>query len=241
MLILSIETSTPRSSVALAEQDRVVAGASLNRSQRHSEFVAPAIDFCLRQAGAQVGDVTGVTVGIGPGLFTGLRVGIAVARGFASARRLPIVGLSGLDVLAFRMRHARRLVCAAVDARRGEIFWAFYRCSPGGVQRATEPRSGTAQKLAAEIEGSGEECLVIGDGATRYRDIFASTEATIVGPAWPDAGMLAELAAPRFEREETQRPEEIQPLYLRHADARIGWEVRGRMRGGTAPDAPTRR
>jgi hypothetical protein len=43
---------------------------------------------------------------------------------------------------------------------------------------------------------------------------------------------LAALAVPRFVREETQRPDEVTPLYLREADARIGWEQRGRLRGG---------
>jgi tRNA threonylcarbamoyladenosine biosynthesis protein TsaB len=58
----------------------------------------------------------------------------------------------------------------------------------------------------------------------------------LAGPdlAWPDAAVLAELAVPRFEREETQAPGDLQPIYLRQADARIGWETRGRLRGGAA-------
>lgn len=234
MLVLSVETSTPRSSVALATGERVVASAALAVAQRHGEFVAPAIRFCLDQAGAGVGDVTGTAVGIGPGLYTGLRVGLTTVRTFAAARRLPVVGLCGLDVLAFQFRHARRLVCAAIDARRGELFWAFYRSSPGGVQRATELRIGSPQRLAGELEGAGEECLVVGDGGNRYHDVLDLDDVTVADPAWPDAADLAELAIPRFVREETVRPHELEPLYLRHADARIGWDVRGRVRGGTA-------
>lgn len=236
MLILGIESSTPRSSVALADAEQVVAAASLAVPQRHGEFLAPAIAFCLEQAGATTDDVTGVAVGLGPGLYTGLRVGIATAQSFAIARHLPVVGLSGLDVLAFQARHVRRLLCATIDARRGELFWAFYRCVPGGVQRQTDLRVGPPDALAGEIEAVGEECLVIGDGGVRHRDRFEEVDAEVAGieTAWPDAGDLVELALPRFEREETCRAAELQPLYLRKADARIGWQTRGRFRGGLA-------
>lgn len=234
MLVLSIETSTPRSSVCLARPEGPVAAASLGVGQRHGEFVAPAIDFCVRQTGLDIEAINGVAVGIGPGLYTGLRAGIAMARSFAAARRLPVVGLCGLDVLAFGVRHVRRLICAAIDARRGELFWAFYRFAPGGVQRTSELRLGTPQKLAAEIEGAGEECLVVGDGPVRYPEVLASEDTTLGGleTAWPDAAHLAELAIPRFLREETLRPDELEPVYLRIADTRIGWERRGRILGG---------
>lgn len=234
MLILGIDSSTRRSSVALANAEEVVASASLAVPQRHGEFLAPAIAFCLAQVGASAQDVTGVTVGLGPGLYTGLRVGIATAQSFASARGLPMVGLSGLDVLAFQARHVRRLLCAALDARRGELFWAFYRCSPGGVQRQGDLTVGSPDALAAQIEGAGEECLVVGDAGVRHRERLEAVDAELAGieTAWPDASDLVELAVPRFQREETDQPGTLRALYLRTADARIGWETRGRLRGG---------
>lgn len=234
MLLLGIETSTPRSSVALADADRVVASAALGVDRRHGEFLAPAIEFCLRQSGRTVEDVTGVAVGLGPGLYTGLRIGIATAQAFASARNLPVVGMVGLDVLAFQARHVRRLVCAVLDARRNELFWAFYRSVPGGVQRLTDLRVGSPDRLVGEIEGAGEECLVIGDGALRHRERLNGVDAEVsgTGAAWPDAADLIGLALPRFVREETVRPQELQAVYLRQADARIGWQTRGRMAGG---------
>jgi len=237
MLILGLETSTLRSSVALVQRDRVVASASLGVARRHGEFVAPAIRFCLDQAGVGADRITGVAVGVGPGLFTGLRVGIATAQSFAAARQLPTVGLSGLDVLAFRERYVDRPICAVIDARRGELFWAFYRSAPGGVQRQAPMQVGTIDTLVAELTAHADgDHLVVGDGALAHRDRLEHAEATVAGPdvAWPDAADLAELSAPRFEREQTDRPDDLRPIYLRDADARIGWETRGRLRGGTA-------
>lgn len=235
MLILAVETSTSRSSVALVAHDGVVAGASLGVPRRHGEFVAPAIEFCLRQAGSTIADVTGVAVGLGPGLYTGLRVGIATAQSFAMARSLPMVGLCGLDVLAFQVRHVRRPVVVTLDARRGELYWAVYRPAPGGVQREGDLRLGRVDELSAELESLGEECLVIGEGAMRHREEFEGlhlVDLAVDGRGQPDAADLGTLAVPRFVREETSRAGTLAPLYLRQADARIGWEQRGRLRGG---------
>lgn len=236
MLVLGLETSTGQSSVALVGPDGVVAAASLGVARRHGEFLAPAIRFCLAQAGVGVDRVTGVAVGLGPGLYTGLRVGIATAQAFSAARDLPVVGLSGLDVLAFQVRHVRRLICAVIDARRGELFWALYRPVPGGVQRETDLRVGTPAELAAELQAASEDCVVIGDGLTRARDDLRQVgiEVQDTFDAQPDAADLAALAVPRFEREETTRPTDLLPIYLRQADAKIGWETRGRLQGGEA-------
>lgn len=235
MLVLGVETSTSRSSIALVDGDQVIASASLGIDRRHGEFIAPAIDFCLRQAGATAARLTGVAVGLGPGLYTGLRVGIATAQTIAMACRLPAVGLSGLDVLAFQARHTARPICAVIDAKRRELFWAFYRSSPGGVQRQGDLQVGSLATLEADIAAQGEDVLVVGEGALVHRDRLEALDATVSGPehAWPDAAILAELAVPRFVREDTQPPGELQPIYLRGADAKIGWATRGRLRGGT--------
>ena len=94
MLLLAVETSTARSSVALATRDGVLAAAELGRDRRHGEFVSPAIAELLHHAGATVGDLTHVAAGIGPGLYTGLRVGLVTAATIAATRDLPCVAVA---------------------------------------------------------------------------------------------------------------------------------------------------
>ncbi|MPZ72351.1 MAG: tRNA (adenosine(37)-N6)-threonylcarbamoyltransferase complex dimerization subunit type 1 TsaB [Nitriliruptorales bacterium] len=241
MLVLGIETCTPSSSVCLANENGLLAGAALGRGNAHGEFVVPAIDFCLRQARLPMDAVAGIAVSLGPGLFTGMRVGIATAQMLGHARRLPVVGLNSLDLLAFPVRHARRMVCSVLDAKRGELFWAFYRSAPGGVQRVTEFRVGPPPKLAGEIEAVRDDVLCIGDGALAQRALVESTGAEVGSSsmAYPTAQSLVELALPRFIREETQRPEDLRPIYIRKADARINWQNRGALHGGRSA-APAR-
>ena len=236
MLLLALDTSTSHSSVALCDRAKPLATASLGLPRRHGEYLAPAIRFCLSQADRAAADITGVVVGRGPGLYTGLRVGLITARTFAATRRLPLVGVSGLDVLAHQARHADRTIAAVIDARRREVFWALYAPVPGGMTRLTEPAVGPASHVANEIAGRGGSVLAVGDGALEWSDTLVDAGAEIgdVDLAAPKAEHMAALSVARFEREETQRPDEVTPLYLRDADARIGWEQRGRLRGGAA-------
>jgi tRNA threonylcarbamoyladenosine biosynthesis protein TsaB len=238
VLVLGLETTTPQSSVCLANDRGIVATASLARGQAHGEFLAPAIAFCLERAELTMRDLNGIAVSLGPGLYTGMRVGIATAQTLAHARRLPVVGLASLDLLAFGVSHVRRLICSVIDARRGELFWAFYRSAPGGVQRTAEFRVGPASKLAGELEANPGDVLAVGDGALANRALLESTGTEIASPlfAHPSAAALCELALPRFVREETQRAEDLRPVYLRRPDARIGWKQRGALRGGKASE-----
>jgi len=229
MNVLGIETATAVSSVAIGGERGIVASASLARGKGHAEFVAPAVKQIARDAGIELRSLTGVAVGLGPGLFTGMRVGVATAKTMAQALRLPIVGIPSLDVLAYGVRHSSRLICAAIDARRGEVFAAFYRQVPGGIQRLSDYRAWPPDQLAAEVESRSQDTLFVGDGALLYKDRLphARSEYASYAHAFPTAGALVELSLPRFVREDNDALLELEPLYVRKTDAEIAWEKRG--------------
>lgn len=248
MLVLGLETATAQSGVCLATEQGLVAEAALGAPSRgrggrgpaHGEFLHPAIEFCLTQARVGVGAVSGVAVDLGPGLYTGMRVGLAAAQALAHVRQLPVVGLPSLDLLAFGARQAPGLVASVLDARRGELFWALYRAD-GGPQRLTEMQVGPSSKLAGELESVHEPVLCVGDGAVAHRDELEAAGAHVDGSpagARPDARSLVELALPRFLRADTQRPEDLRPVYLRQVDARINWRNRGALYGGEGAAHP---
>lgn len=207
----------------------MLASFHVARGRRHAETLAPAIEFTCRQAGVALREVSVVAVDVGPGLFTGLRVGVATAKALAMGLRVPMIGLSSLDLLAFGVRQTSRLIVTAIDARRAEVFYALYRSVPGGVQRLDGPHVSSAEELAAELMARNEEALLVGDGALRYADAFGDVRAADiaeVGSAHPSAASLVELAHPRAVREEFVQHWEIQPLYLRKSDAELNWERR---------------
>jgi tRNA threonylcarbamoyladenosine biosynthesis protein TsaB len=229
MLILGIETATQQVSVALGGHEGVIGLVEVARGRRHAETLVPAIDHLRRAVGIELDELGAVAVDVGPGLFTGLRVGVATAKAMASALRVPVVGVPSLDLVAFPVRFTPRLVASVVDARRGEVFFAFYRQVPGGLQRLSEPRVGSTDELTAELLATGEECLAVGDGAIRYADELrelTTVEVADAGLAYPSAASLVQLAHARALREEFVNPWDVEPVYLRKADAEINWSVR---------------
>jgi len=229
VLILGIESASVQVGCAVGGHEGVLASFRSSRGRRHAETLVPAIDFVLRQARVEPEELAAIAVDIGPGLFTGLRVGVATAKAMAQALRLPMIGVASLDLLAFRVRYSGRLIVAALDARRGELFYAFYRQVPGGAQRLSPYQLGTPADLASELQATGADCLLLGDGALRYPEVFddvARTEFGSVSNAYPSPSSLVELAHPRALREEFLPTWELEPLYLRKADAEINWERR---------------
>jgi tRNA threonylcarbamoyladenosine biosynthesis protein TsaB len=207
----------------------VLASTLSSRGKRHAESLTPAIEFTCRQARIELSEISVVAVDLGPGLFTGLRVGVATAKAMAHALQVPMIGVPSLDLLAFPVRFTSRLIVAAIDARRGELFYAFYRQVPGGVQRLSEHCVGTADDLASELLASGEDCLLVGDGAIRYREVFDGlNRVDVVGAelAHPTASSLVMLAHAQALREEFVKPWDLTPMYLRKPDAEINWSMR---------------
>jgi tRNA threonylcarbamoyladenosine biosynthesis protein TsaB len=229
VLILGISTSTARVGCAIGGHEGILGAVYSSRGKRHAETLTPAIDFLCRQTRVELKDLGAIAVDVGPGMFTGLRVGIAAGKALAHARRLPMIGIPSLDLLAFQPRFSNRRIVCAIDAGRGEIFHASYRQSPGGVQRITDLAVGSADDLANDLGALDEPILLTGDGALRYRSAFegiSRLELGDSGVAHPSAGSLVTLAHARALREDWVTPADLAPLYLRKPDAEIGWTTR---------------
>ncbi len=231
MIVVAIETSTPQTSVAIGSEAGILARISVAGRARQ-EVVTPALEQLLARSDVTLDQVGGIAVGTGPGLFTGLRVGVQTAKTLAQVLAVPILGFSSLDTLAFSVRYTQNRIVAIIDGRRGEVFWSAYRALPGGVRRETEPVVCRPEDLAAELGKTPEDVLAVGNGAILYRDalqeIGPQVEFASATVAHPDAAALAEMAVPRFQREEHDRLIDIVPTYLRKSDAEIAWDQRAR-------------
>ena len=227
MLILGIETATEQVSVALGGHEGVIALFEVARGRRHAEILTPAIEFVCAQADIGLDEIGLVAVDVGPGLFTGMRVGLAAGKALALALRVPMIGISSLDLLAFPHRRSDRVVVPVIDARKGEVFYAMYRQVPGGLQQVGPPQVGPVDELVADLLARSQEALCVGDGALRYRaEILDGFHCEIADDAHPSAGPLVQLAHAKALREEWVSPAEIRPVYLRQPDAQINWASR---------------
>ncbi|MBA3605611.1 MAG: tRNA (adenosine(37)-N6)-threonylcarbamoyltransferase complex dimerization subunit type 1 TsaB [Actinomycetota bacterium] len=233
MLTLGIDTATEQIGVALGGHEGVIARLEVARGRRHAEILAPAIDFLCAQADIGLDELGLIAVDVGPGLFTGMRVGLATAKALALALRLPMIGISSLDLLAFPHRRADRVVVPVIDARKGEVFYAMYRQVPGGLQQVVAPRVGPIDDLVADLLARSQDVLCVGDGAHRYRgQILDGFHCEIADDLHPSAAPLVQLAHARALREEWVQPADIRAVYLRPPDAQINWATRASIAKG---------
>lgn len=112
MIVLGIETSCDDSAAAVLADGRLLASVVSSQDAVHGPFggvvpelasrhhltnLLPVVHAALERAAVTLDDVGGIAVTRGPGLVGSLLVGLAVAKGIALRRALPLVGVHHLE------------------------------------------------------------------------------------------------------------------------------------------------
>ena len=226
MRLLAIETATIVQSVALVEDDRLLAGLSYEAQGNRGGMLLPTVDRVLQKAGVAARDLDAVAVSVGPGSFTGLRVGLATAKGLALGSGARLVGVPTLEALAEGYAPATVTVCALLDAYRGEVYMAVFRRQGNALERVSPDAVLAPDAVASALAEIGGPLHLIGNGAARYR---AQLEAALGGRACmtdeglravPSAAVVARLGLRRLAG--GSKPDaEVALLYLRRAEAEV--------------------
>ncbi len=229
MIIFSLDTSTAMLSLALMDQDRVLAQRQKLTERLLSSALIPEIQALVADAGISQGEVGGIAVGLGPGSFTSLRVGLATVKGLAFAWGCPVVGISSLDAAAMNASSVKTdQVCPLVDAHRSMVYAAVYTRGEEGVIRTSDYLLCPVSEVAGVLRGS---VAVLGDGLTRYEVEFKKAERASRGrwkahllkkDFWyPSAVAVARLAGPRFMGGQADDVRSLVPMYLYPADCQV--------------------
>ena len=126
-MLLAFDTSTHLAGLALCENGELRAEYTWDVGASHSVELLRRLEWLLHERGLSMTQITAVAAAIGPGSFTGVRVAVTVAKTLAFSLKVPLVGMSTLDVLAYSHAAAALPVCALMEAGRGEFYTAFYR------------------------------------------------------------------------------------------------------------------
>jgi tRNA threonylcarbamoyladenosine biosynthesis protein TsaB len=206
-MLLAVDTATCMASLALYDQvNGLTLGEEVWRSvNNHTVELMPRLVRMMDQQGVSPASLDGVAVSLGPGSFTGLRIGLGVAKGLALARKLPLVGVPTLEVVA--RPHMGRRICAVQYARRR------------GRWRQTGPYElTTLDRLCDRIEQAALVCGEIGaQGARMVLERLGDT-VTVATPAASArrAAYLAELGWERLSRGDADELAALSPIYLHH-------------------------
>lgn len=161
MKILAIETSGSTFSLALADQDKLIAEVFWHSGLTHSERLIPAINWLLPQAGWKKEELEKIAVTVGPGSFTGIRVGLTCARTIAQGLNIPLVGIDTLTLIAMAIPGCGIPVHAAIDALRGEVYCRRPK------KKGIEIRS--VGDFCSDLKKADDIVLVAGNAALSYR------------------------------------------------------------------------
>jgi tRNA threonylcarbamoyladenosine biosynthesis protein TsaB len=151
-MLLAIDTATQTVSLALHDGAELLLEQTWQTSNNHTVELAPAVRDVLLRAGEPT--LTAMAVAIGPGTYTGLRVGVALAKAMASARALPLVGVSTLDILAAAQPQFQGVLIAVVQAGRGRVTTATYHWRKRRWQARDEVAVKNWEELLTSIDGA---------------------------------------------------------------------------------------
>jgi tRNA threonylcarbamoyladenosine biosynthesis protein TsaB len=224
MKVLAVDTSTQAGSVAVLEDDTLLAEVAVTSSRTHAKRLMPAIDACLEMAGLGVADCDAFAVTTGPGSFTGLRIGISTIKGLGFATKKPVAGVSTLDALAYQFPSFPHLVCPMLDARKGQIYTGLYE-STGHMtwKRVVEDCAVEPKEWLKQIQ---RMCLFVGDGSLAYAEIIRETLGGLAQFVPPylnrvRASVVAYIGMKQVLDGETTDVSTLVPHYIRASDAEI--------------------
>lgn len=204
-VLLAIDTATGPCSVAVWKDGGIAAYVEHIKPTQQSASLMPMVEEALAKAGVGYGALSGVACTTGPGSFTGIRVGLAAASGIAFAAKIPGLGFTTLEVLAFGAKMAKpkaARVLAVLNAGKGEFYYQAFGAEP--FTALGEARVGSLAEAAEAAGGLGVQC--------GNAPVIAGFED--VGLPFPKADALARLAASGAEAAL------LRPFYIRDADAK---------------------
>ncbi len=169
MKILALETSAVTASAAVTEDERLLAQSFQNSGLTHSATLMPMVSDLLKNTGLALKDMDVIAVAAGPGSFTGVRIGVAAAKGLAWPEDKPCAPCSTLESMAWQCAHVGGEICAAMDARRNQVYCARFRAEGSTLIRLTEDRAMGLDELAAEVSTAAAPQTLVGDGAHLVR------------------------------------------------------------------------
>lgn len=219
-MLLAIDSSTRNTGIALYDGVQVHYESVWTSGRFHSVELSPAIDLALKQTNTETAALKVIAVAIGPGSYTGLRIGLALAKGLAFSRNLPLVAVPSLDVLAAGQPLQAIPLAAVLQAGRSRLAVAWYEVKKDRWTQTGQAALMTAAELAEQIhkptyvcgELSEMERAAIG---RKYKNAILAT------PAWSQRrpAVLAELGWQRWQAGDVAGPAGLAPVYLQASDA----------------------
>lgn len=215
-LILSLETSTKTCSVALQQDEKLLALQEVHLEKSHSAILNAMIRDILDYCGADRRSLDAIAVSMGPGSYTGLRIGTSVAKGLCFALDIPLIAVNTLEAMAWGVNQYnlhQAMLCPMIDARRMEVY-CLIRDASGELLMPTSAVV-VEEDVFREYKEQGE-MWIFGNGAEKSMPIIGqSCQVELIPGVQPSARGVGALAVQKFEQKAFEDVAYFVPLYLK--------------------------
>ena len=213
MKIAAFDTSSKALTLAILEDETLLAQMTLNIKKNHSITLMPAIDFLMKSLDMKPTDLDRIVVAQGPGSYTGLRIAVATAKTLAHTLKIELVGVSSL--LALVPEQVEGLVIPVMDARRNNVYAGFYQSG-----QSVRPEAHLPLAEVLEIAGVADQPVTfVGETAVFAEQIEAALPGVSVQPTLPDAAAIGRLGLDL----PAQSIHDFVPNYLKRVEAEENW------------------
>lgn len=227
MKVLSITTATNHLSVALSDDNKIIAEKNEVDQRNHSEHLDPLISEILKENNLTLKDIDRFAVAQGPGSYTGLRIGITTAKMFASILNKELVGVSTLAALAEGVDDQTSIIVAEIDARNNNFFAGAYVKTNVGVENIVADGHYHIDDLLNKVKAvAGDKKIIfVGSDMGKYQDQIQEIWPEIkYEQALGDTNQVHAanigLLAPNADLID---PDKMVPKYLRRTQAELDW------------------
>ncbi len=172
MKILALDSSGLVASVALLEEDTLIAEYTVNYKKTHSQTLLPMLDEIVRMTDTDLHTIDAIAIAKGPGSFTGLRIGSATVKGLGLALDKPIIGVPTIEGLAMNLYGTDALICPLMDARRNQVYTGIYRFQGGKMQIVKEQIPLGIEEIVEILNKIGQKVIFLGDGVPVYCEVI---------------------------------------------------------------------
>ncbi|MDE6209956.1 MAG: tRNA (adenosine(37)-N6)-threonylcarbamoyltransferase complex dimerization subunit type 1 TsaB [Lachnospiraceae bacterium] len=234
MKILAIDSSSVVATVALVEDEKLLAEYSVNHKKTHSQTLLPMIDEIMKMSETDINTLDAIAVSGGPGSFTGLRIGSATAKGLALVINKPIIHIPTIDGLAYNMYGSSKLVCPIMDARRNQVYTGIYHFEDNRLVADIPQYQEDINTLIEILNEKDLPVVFLGDGVDTYRETISHNikvpyEFAPVHMNMQRAASIAALSEQYYIEKKTVSANEHQPDYLRKSQAERELEEKHNM------------
>lgn len=226
MKVLAIDTSNHPMSVALVEDEALMATTTLNMVRNHSIFLMPTIDNLMKRVGWQPTDLDRVVVAKGPGSYTGVRIAVTTAKTLSLTLKIPVVGLSSLAVVAMNtLPTTRGLIVPFFDARRGNVFAGGYQWVNGQLENKLPESHLEIDELLKKLADQSEPALMLGHRTKRIDAKIENVPDNVTfAPRAFSIPSTYQLAIAGESAQPVKDLDNFVPNYLRITEAEAEWK-----------------